>query len=94
MSSVDVPLWQALLTHEVVIDCDAPFVFIGRLTGIQSDFLVLDEADAHDLRDTKTNREMYVLDCRQHGIKSNRARVFVALRQVVAVSKLADVASF
>ena len=45
----------------------------------------------HDLRDTKTTRELYVLDSRRYGIRSNRDRVLVRLDEVVSQSALTDV---
>lgn len=77
--------------EEVVVDASSPFVYLGRLTAEQNGYLVLEDADAHDLRDTSTTRDRYVLDSRVHGIHVNRRRVWINLREVVAVSRLEDV---
>jgi len=78
--------------HQVVLDMAAPYVFVGLLAGEDSQYLILEDADAHDLRDTSTTRDLYVLDCRRHGIQANRKRVFVQKIQIVSLSKLEDVA--
>ena len=52
---------------------------------------VLEDADVHDLRDSKTTRELYVLDTRLHGVHSNRKRVFVDREQITSISALDDV---
>ncbi|HMP03565.1 MAG TPA: hypothetical protein PKD86_13445 [Gemmatales bacterium] len=75
----------------VVVDLSSPFVCIGTLTDVSDKVLVLSDADLHDLRDTPTNRENYVADSKFSGVKKNRTRVLVMVREVVAVSRLDDV---
>ncbi|WP_437186179.1 hypothetical protein SH668x_003320 [Planctomicrobium sp. SH668] len=75
----------------VVFDMVAPYVYIGTLVGADSHYLILEDADAHDLRDSSTTRDLYVLDCRRHGVGINRHRIFVQKNQVVSMSKLSDV---
>ena len=83
--------WQALEGQIVVIDCNAPFVIVGRLRAEASSYVELVEADVHDLRDTSTTREKYVLEIRRHGVRPNRQRVWVRTSEIVAVSRLDDV---
>jgi hypothetical protein len=83
--------WSHLLGHEVVVDLASPYVVLGRLLATPHGFLELEHVDVHDLRDTQTTREKYVLECRLHGIRANRGRVWISLREVVGVSRLADV---
>jgi hypothetical protein len=85
------PQWKDLFGELVVLDLASPYVFLGRLVERQDEFLLLADADAHDLRDTQTTREKYVLACRGHGINPNRRWAWVSLREVVAVSRLNDV---
>ncbi len=86
----DHPLSE-LLGQLVVVDARSPYVFLGRLVGESSTFLTLDEVDVHDLRDTSTTREQYVLNVRAHGIRPNRRRSWINLREVVGISRLDDV---
>ena len=81
-------LLNSLIGHEVVLDMIAPYVYLGRLSSCDMHYLVLDEADVHDLRDTTTTRENYVVDSRRLGIRTNRQRVLVRLDQVISVSRL------
>lgn len=83
--------FESLIGEIVVLDLNSPFVFLGRLVAQHAEYLVLKDVDAHDLRDTATNREKYVRDSRLHGISPNRKLAWVNRREVVAVSKLADV---
>lgn len=85
------PLMQALTGQSVVLDLASPFVAIGTLVGEDSQYFVLEQADMHDLRDSSTTRELYVLDCRRHGVGVNRQRVLIAKRDVVGISRLSDV---
>jgi len=85
------PLWEALQGQEIVLDLASPYVVIGRLVKAGGSVLELEHADVHDLRDTQTTREKYVLDCRLHGVRANRDRAWINLREVVGISRLADV---
>ncbi|MFG0335986.1 MAG: hypothetical protein ACF8TS_21720 [Maioricimonas sp. JB049] len=80
-----------LLGQNVVLDVAAQYVYIGRLAGSDHKYLILEEADVHDLRDTTTTRELYVLDTRRHGVSVNRQRVFASRDQIVSLSALDDV---
>lgn len=91
MASAACPKFEQLFGELVVLDLSSQFVYVGRLIELQGDFLVLAEADAHDLRDSATTREKYVLAARDHGINVNRRWVWVSRREVVGVSRLADV---
>ena len=84
-------LLETLLGREVVLDLSNRYVCIGTLTGRDATFLVLENADMHDLRDTTTTRELYVLDAKRHGINSNRRQVLVRRDEVVSFSALEDV---
>ena len=79
--------------QEVVIDVIAPYVYIGRLTAQDDRYVVLENVDVHDLRDSNTNRELYVLESRHHGVRANRRRTLVARGQIVSLSALQDVDS-
>jgi hypothetical protein len=91
VQSSAIPPWDELVGQLIVLDMTSPWVFVGRLIASKGDFLVLEGADAHDLRDTSTTREKYILDCREHGVNENRRQVWVNLREVVGVSRLVDV---
>ena len=83
--------FEALLGREVVLDAASLYVFLGKLVAIDHRYAILEDADAHDLRDSSTNREMYVLESRQHGIRANRRRLLVQLDEIVSLSALDDV---
>ncbi|MFN6106933.1 MAG: hypothetical protein ACK5EA_21100 [Planctomycetaceae bacterium] len=80
-----------LIGREVVLDTASPYVILGRLANWNEQFLVLEQADVHDLRDTSTTRENYIVDSLRHGIRINRRRVFVSRRDIVCFSALNDV---
>jgi hypothetical protein len=85
------PAIQALLGREVVLDLASPFVILGTLSDADHRYLILTAADVHDLRDTATTREIYVLKSRRHGISANRQQVLVRRDEVVSLSALDDV---
>lgn len=88
------PQWQDLIGQQVVVDLHAPFVYTGTFAGQQGDFLLLEGVDAHDLRDGHSTREKYVLDLRRLGVQPNRAWLWVHLREIVGISRLADVIEY
>ncbi|MCH2571223.1 MAG: hypothetical protein VX435_02910 [Planctomycetota bacterium] len=85
--------WEQWYGAELVLDTSSPYVILGTLAGFTPCFLLLENADVHDLRDSQTTREQYVVDSRRHGIRINRKCVYVATREVVSVSRLKDILS-
>jgi hypothetical protein len=77
--------------QKVVLDLSSPFVCLGTLRHADEAFLELHDADLHDLRDTETSRENYVIASVRTGIKRNRKRVLVRRAEVVAVTRLKDI---
>lgn len=84
------PLEQ-LRGREIVLDLASPYVVLGTLTSWDVHYLTLENADVHDLRDTTTTREMYVVKARRHGINANRQRMLVRRGDVIGVAALDDV---
>ena len=82
---------QEYIGEKIVIDLSSRFVAIGTLKTATDHRLTLTEADLHDLRDSPTNRENYVVESKLTGIKKNRKEVVVNAAEVVAVSRLKDV---
>lgn len=82
---------DSLVGRQVVLDLASPYVVLGTFRGVDARCYVLEKADVHDLRDTTTTREHYVLEARRHGINCNRQRVLIRQEDVVGVSLLSDV---
>ncbi len=80
--------------HEVVVDTKTPIIYIGTLAAAEDNFLVLEEVDVHDINDTQTTKEVYVLEAKKFGIKKNRSQVQLTLDQVVSISRLEDVIKY
>jgi small nuclear ribonucleoprotein (snRNP)-like protein len=80
------------LDQPVVIDLTSPYVCIGTLHRADAAFFDLRDADLHDLRDGRSTREIYVFDSARLGIRRNRARVLIRRDEVVALTRLADIA--
>ena len=82
---------ESFLTQPVVLDTRGDLIYIGDLEAVGDWFLVLTNADVHDLQSTRTSKELYVMDSAKHGVKKNRERVHVRKSEVVSISKLSDV---
>ena len=75
----------------VVIDCTHPYVAIGTLVRATRDYLELAEADMHDLRDSTTSRENYLVKTARHGVGATRGLLLFRMEHVVGVSPLDEV---
>jgi hypothetical protein len=83
--------FEQLQGREVVIDVVSPYVYLGKLTGCHRGYLIVEQADVHDLRDTTKTREVYVVDSARLGIRVNREKVFIRIAEIVSLSALDDV---
>ncbi len=80
-----------LIGHTVVVDVAAPFIYLGTLESGNGVFLLLADADVHDLRDSEITRERYALNSARDGIRRNRKRVSVRWDAVLSIARLDDV---
>ncbi|MEZ6044358.1 MAG: hypothetical protein R3C11_02005 [Planctomycetaceae bacterium] len=84
-------LLDVYLKKEVVIDARSEYVYIGRLIEYDEHYLVLHQADVHDMRDSSTTREVYVMEARRHGYPWNRERVMIRREEAISISRLSEV---
>jgi small nuclear ribonucleoprotein (snRNP)-like protein len=89
--SAEVVMLDEFIGQKVVIDLRSQYVCLGKLVGQSEQFLELHNADLHDLRDTDSTRENYVVASRKTGIKRNRKRLLLVRAEVVAIALLDDV---
>ena len=82
---------RELMNRQVVLDVSSLFVYVGTLVGEDDRYLVLEDADVHDLRDTSTTRELYVVEIKRLGLNPNRSRVLVRREEIVSLAALDDV---
>lgn len=82
---------KPLIGSVVVLDVAAPFVYLGTLSSLSPAYIVLTDADVHDLRDSETTRELYLLSSARDGVRRNRKEVSVRRDTVLSVSRLDDV---
>ena len=82
---------EELIGQNVVVDLRDRFVCLGTLMRVDALHLELKNADLHDLRDTESSREIYVVAAVATGVKRNRKRVLVVRAEVVAVVRVEDV---
>ncbi len=81
---------ERLIGEMVIVDMESPYVCLGRLEQVDERYLILADADLHDMRDSDTTRENYIASSVTTGIKRNRKRVVLVRSQVVAVARLDD----
>jgi len=80
--------------QNVVVDTTSHFVFIGKLLECTDYFLTLGDADVHDRRESPSLNEKYIIDARKYGVRRNRRRVHIRLKEVISLSLLDDVIEY
>lgn len=85
---------EKYLNKKMVVDSSSSWIYIGVLEKVTDHCVVLSNVDAHDNTDTLTSKELYVLESKQTGIKSNRHVVNVNLAHIVSFSLLDDIKEF
>jgi len=85
---------EEMIGQVVVVDLTSTFVCLGKLARLDGQYLEMLDADLHDLRDTQTTRENYVVASRETGVKRNRKRVLIAYSEVVGISRIEDVVEY
>ncbi|MCK6455415.1 MAG: hypothetical protein L6Q92_02630 [Phycisphaerae bacterium] len=80
----------ALTGETIVLDTAGPILFIGTLREVRPDGFWLDNADVHDCSEGHANKELYVCEARQTGVRPNRRSVFVVRQAVISASRLSD----
>ena len=80
--------------QNIVVDTRSDFLFIGKLLEVGDYFLTLEDADVHDRRESTTMNEKYILESKKYGVRCNRKRVHIRLREIVGLSRLDDIIEY
>ena len=83
-----------LIGQDVVVDTKTSLIFVGKLEKVTNSTFVLSDVDVHGLLETQTTREVYLIDTKRLGIRKNRERVHILTREVVSISRLADITEY
>jgi hypothetical protein len=85
---------EALIGQEVVLDVKDPHLYIGTLSCVGQNVMVLTNADVHFCGDSLTTTELYLVETRKNGVRPNRREVCVLRSEIVSISRLADVIEY
>ena len=85
---------RELTGEEVVLDTNSPYLYIGRLAEVDEWFIRLEDADVHDSTETRTSKEVYLIEARKYGVKKNRLSVLVRADKVISASRLSEVIDY
>ncbi len=87
-------LCPELLGRSVVVDVAYPIVYIGILRRVGDGFIVLEDADIHELQCANVTKEVYVMEIRRNGFQPTRRQILIRLEQVLSLSALDDIVVF
>ena len=79
------------LGKDVILDTRGELLYLGRLEHIGEWFLTLADADVHDLNESRTRKDVYLIEAARFGVKKNRHQVMVRNREIVSLSSLEQV---
>ncbi len=82
---------EAFVGQVVVLDTQGPMIYIGTLQCVTAATLLLLEADVHDTNDSRASKDLYLVETRDLGVRSNRGAVLVMRHVVASVSLLRHV---
>ena len=82
---------EEYIGQKIVIDLRSEYVCLGTLADVGDHFLEMRDVDLHDLRDTETTRENYIVAAVFTGIQRNRRRILLNRSEVVAIALMTDV---
>ena len=78
----------------VVVDTDSNFIYIGKLKIIDRDYIVLNDVDVHDSRESPSVKEKYLIDSKRYGVRVNRRKVYIRMEKVISLSALDDIIEY
>ncbi len=84
-------MYRKYINKQVVVDAEGPFVYIGRMRKVSSDFLELEEVDVHDINDSSSTKEIYLRQALETGIRPNRENCRIARARVISISLYKDI---
>lgn len=87
-------LWRRLVNKKIVIDTNTPYLYIGTLSKVDKDFVVLKDVDVHDIEEGTSTKEKYILEAKKYGIKVNRKEAAILINNVVSFSSLDSVIEY
>lgn len=88
------PELKQLHNEKVVLDVAGPYLYIGTLEAVDPNSVTLVDADVHNMHESNTGLEKYLIDTRRHGIRINRKRVIVLRRNIMSISPLEAVETY
>jgi hypothetical protein len=76
---------------DIVLDTDAAFSYVGRLTGWDDRHLELDNLVIFDERIVKVSLEEFLVECKRNGLATSRGKTLINRDRVLAISLFEDV---
>jgi len=84
----------SLVGHQVVVDTDSSYIYLGLLESAGIDFLTLTNVDVHDTSESNSTKEQYTHETFKLGSRFNRKLTYLRMARVLSISKLEDVLQF
>ena len=83
--------WKKVIGEKIIIDTNAPYIYLGKLLVCDDWFITLEDVDVHDQKEGSATKEQYINEVAKTGIKANRKRVIIRKDQNISFSRLDDV---
>ncbi|MFN7181387.1 MAG: hypothetical protein ACK4NF_01745 [Planctomycetota bacterium] len=77
-----------------IVDTDSSYIYIGKIEGIDKNYIIMENVDVHDVKNGVSTREQYILTVKKIGLRPNRNKVYILKEKVISISLLDDVVEY
>lgn len=77
-----------------IVDTDSSYIYIGYITGKESDYIIMSDVDVHDIKEGSSTKEQYIIMAKKIGVKPNRKKVYILKDKILSISLLEEVIEY
>jgi hypothetical protein len=81
-------MFDSLLNHDIIIETDSYFTYVGRLTEARDDSVVLTAVTVYDERSARVPQERFLIEVAAIGNTASREEIRVRCQRIIAVTPL------
>jgi len=86
-------MYSKFLSKQIVVDVSGNFIYLGTLSKVQESWIELENVDIHDMLDSSSNKEAYIISAKITGIRANRRNISIDKDKIISISLFSDIIS-
>jgi len=87
-------MFLKFIGQQVVVDTPYSILYLGTLEKENEDTIEIFDVDVHDMTESLTSKEQYIMEAARDGIKSNRRHCTIKQTAIISISLLSDILIF